>query len=262
MKISLIISTYNRPDALRLCLLSAINQKMPPHEIIIGDDGSGAETRAVVDSIREISPVPVVHVWHEDNGFRLAMMRNKCVAAASGDYIIEVDGDVIMHPLFVKDQCDFAQEGFYLKGGRANLGPGLTDRMCADGRLRRIRYWTRGIESKRENSIHSRLIAGFLAPRYRKKRGRSLGCNMSFFKKDFIAINGYDEFFEGWGGEDGDFARRLTLYGLNKRHLKFAGLVWHLWHEDKYMYNKDENIRYSIRENCAVRCEKGVDQYL
>ena len=54
--------------------------------------------------------------------------------------------------------------------------------------------------------------------------------------------------------EDGDFARRLTLYGLNKRHLKFAGLVWHLWHEDKYMYNKDENIRYSIRENCAVRC--------
>lgn len=163
--------------------MSAINQKMPPHEIIIGDDGSGAETRAVVDSIREISPVPVVHVWHEDNGFRLAMMRNKCVAAASGDYIVEVDGDVIMHPLFVKDHCDFAQEGFYLKGGRANLGPGLTDRMCADGRLRRIRYWTRGIESKRENSIHSRLIAGFLAPRYRKKRGRSLGCNMSFSKR-------------------------------------------------------------------------------
>ena len=126
-----------------------------------------ASGRLYVDIIRLIFIFTFIYV--PKNALQsLLPMRNKCVAAASGDYIIEVDGDVIMHPLFVKDHCDFAQEGFYLKGGRANLGPGLTDRMCADGRLRRIRYWTRGIESKRENSIHSRLIAGFLAPRYRK----------------------------------------------------------------------------------------------
>lgn len=262
MKISLIISTYNRPDALRLCLLSAINQKMLPHEIIIGDDGSGADTRVVIDAIRQISPVPVIHLWHEDNGFRLAMMRNKCVAAASGDYIIEVDGDVIMHPFFVKDHSDFAQVGCYLKGGRANLGRTLTDMLCQRQRLCHIGYFTRGIENKRENTLRMPVLAKFLATRYRRKSGLFLGCNMSFFKSDFIAVNGYDEFFEGWGGEDGDFARRLNLAGLVKRHLKFAGLVFHLWHEDKYMYNKDINFRYSMRDNCEIRCAKGVSQYL
>ena len=121
MKISLIISTYNRPDALRLCMLSAFAQKVLPDEIIIGDDGSDERTREAIDGLRSLSPVPIIHVWHEDNGFRLAMMRNKCVAVASGDYIVEVDGDVIMHPLFIKDHRDFAGEGYYLKGGRANL---------------------------------------------------------------------------------------------------------------------------------------------
>lgn len=262
MKISLIISTYNRPDALRLCMLSAFAQKVLPDEIIIGDDGSDERTREAIDGLRSLSPVPVIHVWHEDNGFRLAMMRNKCVAVASGDYIVEVDGDVIMHPLFIKDHRDFAGEGCYLKGGRANLCQRLTERLCEVGKLPRLNFFTHGIESKRTNTLRIPLLAAYLSSRYRKKRGRALGCNMSFFKKDFIAINGYDEFFEGWGGEDGDFGRRLTLYGLEKRHLKFAGLVYHLWHEDKYMYNKEENFRYSMRDDCMVRCLKGVDQYL
>lgn len=262
MNASLIISTYNRPDALRLCLLSAIGQKLQPIEIIIGDDGSDNVTRRVIDELRPLSKVPIVHIWQEDKGFRLAMMRNKCVAAATGDYIIEIDGDIIMHPLFVHDHCSFACEGYYLKGGRANLGRLLSKRMCDSGVLSPIHFWTYGIESKRANTLHITPLARYLSSRYRKKRGRSLGCNMSFFKKDFIAINGYDEYFEGWGGEDGDFARRLTLYGLTKRHLKFAGLVYHLWHEDKFMYNKEENILYSIRENCPVRCAEGVDQYI
>lgn len=262
MKISLIISTYNRPDALRLCLLSAFDQVLPPDEIVIGDDGSGEETRRLIETMRKISQIPLIHVWQEDEGFRLAMMRNKCVAAASGDYIIEIDGDVIMHPSFVKDHCEFARSGCYLKGGRANLGRKLTAMLCKSERLKHIGCFTRGIENKRENTLHIPMLAKFLSTRYRRKSGLCLGCNMSFFRTDFIAINGYDEFFEGWAGEDGDFARRLNLAGLVKRHLKFAGLVFHLWHEDKYMYNKDANFRYSMRDNCEIRCIKGVDQYL
>ena len=85
---------------------------------------------------------------------------------------------------------------------------------------------------------------------------------MSYFKDDYIAVNGYDEFFEGWGGEDGDFARRLRLHGLKKRHLKFVGLVAHLWHEDKYMYNKEQNFAYSVREDTPAYCANGIDKYL
>ena len=115
-RVSLIVSTYNRPDALRVCLDSVKHQTILPYEVIIGDDGSRSET---ADTIKEISrnfPVPIKHVWHEDNGFRLAMMRNKSVAASSGDYIIEVDGDVFLHPKFIEDHLREAAPGIYVKG--------------------------------------------------------------------------------------------------------------------------------------------------
>lgn len=133
MKTSLIISTYNRPDALRLCLLSVKNQTVMPDEVIIGDDGSRRETADLIKEFSRDFPVPLKHIWHEDKGFRLAMMRNKSVAATTGDYIIEIDGDLILHHKFVEDHIRFAQKGCYLKGGRTNLGRKLTEQALQRG---------------------------------------------------------------------------------------------------------------------------------
>lgn len=262
MKVSLILSTYNRPDALKLCLLSAFRQVRIPDEIIVGDDGSTPETKALIDSLRPQCPTKLIHLWHEDKGFRLAMMRNKCIAAATGDYIVEIDGDIIMHRRFIKDHVDFADRGYYLKGGRANLSKEFTEKICREGRLPSLHLLSNAYEAKRENSLHIPFLGRILMSRYRKHRGLSLGCNMSFFRDDAVAINGYDEFFEGWGGEDGDFARRLLISGLQKRHLKFVGNTFHLWHEDKFMYNKSLNEQYSMRPDPSPRCTRGLDQYL
>lgn len=130
MKFSIIVSTYNRPEALRLCLLSLFEQVHDYDEIIVGDDGSGPETKKLIDSMRHLCPSRLIHVYHEDNGFRLAMMRNKCVAVASNPYIIEVDGDVIPHKHFCEDHIYFARRGYYLKGGRVNLGEKKTEELC------------------------------------------------------------------------------------------------------------------------------------
>lgn len=264
MKVSLIISTYNRPDALAVCVRSVFLQQHMPDEIIIGDDGSTEETSNTIDILKKESPIPIIHLWQKDCGFRLAKMRNKCVAKASGEYIIEVDGDVMLHRHFVSDHIMMSRKGCYVKGGRTNLGKSLTQKICIARTPRHIHFWTHGIESKPENAIHCLPVARFLAPRYRKHKSSALGCNMSFFREDFIKINGYDEYFEGLGGEDGDLGRRLQQSGLTKRHLKFAGIVFHLWHEDKYMYNAEKNIAYSKRPKgqCPVRCENGVDKYL
>lgn len=89
-----------------------------------------------------------------------------------------------------------------------------------------------------------------------------MGCNLSFFRSDAIAVNGYDEYFEGWGGEDFDFARRHRMLGLKKRYLKFAANEFHLWHRENYMCNLSVNGQYCHRDNLSVRCEKGIDQYL
>ncbi len=263
MTTSLIISTYNRPDALSVCLDSVMKQCVLPDEVIIGDDGSGEETQRVVKYFQERFPIPLIHEWHEDNGFRLAMMRNKCVARASGDYIIETDGDVFLHSMFVADHVRQARRGCYVKGGRTNLGKTLTDEICRQRKSRRIRFWTKGIENKPENAIWSRLLSDILVTRY-KGRSLALGCNLSFFRDDFIAVNGYDEFFEGWGGEDLDLGYRFRNYGLKKRTLKFAGILYHLWHEDLYMQNLHKNMNQASisNQNKRVRCDEGVNKYL
>lgn len=262
MKVTLIISTYNRPDALKLCLLSAFRQDLLPDEIIIGDDGSSPETKQIIDNMRKGCPVKLIHIWHEDLGFRLAMMRNKCIALASSEYIIEIDGDIIMHRYFIRDHVRYAEKGFYLKGGRANLNQIFTEKICGNGKLPTLGLFSNAYESKRENSLNIPFIGRLLLSRYRNKRGLSLGCNMSFFRSDAIAINGYDEFFEGWGGEDGDFARRLRLLGIKKHHLKFIGNTFHLWHEDKFMYNKSINEEYSMRYISNPVCENGINKYM
>lgn len=264
IKVSLIVSTYNRPDALAVCIRSVFRQTRLPDEIIIGDDGSGEETRAMIETLKSESPVPLHHVWQEDDGFRKAMMRNKCIAASTGDYIIETDGDAFMDRRLIEDHLKEARPGSYVKGGRCNLGPALTAAICKDEHPRRIHFWTSGIEAKRPNAIHCAPLARYLAPRYRRGRSSALGCNMSYWRADIVRINGYDEYYEGWGGEDWDLGFRLQIAGLKKRYLKFAGLVFHLWHEDKFMYNKEKNINHSIevkgRNN--ARCETGLDQWL
>lgn len=260
-KVTMIVSTYNRPDALVLCLESIRNQRVLPDEVIVGDDGSGEETSRVIRQAQLDFPVPLRHIWHEDKGFRLAMMRNKCLAAARYDYIIQVDGDLILHPSFVADHLAFARKGYYLKGGRVNLTRKKTEQLCTSGRYQRIHFFTRGL-SRRINAIHQLSLARYLAPRKRSAPG--LGANMSFWKEDVVKINGYDEFFEGWGGEDWDFGVRMGHAGLKKLSLKFAAIVYHLWHTDKYMQNKEKNFDYyhqHQRDN-VVRCEHGMDQYL
>ena len=118
MTVSLIITTYNWPRALYLCLDSVMQQTVMPSEILVADDGSGISTRDVVRHFQNISPVPVHHIWHEDRGFRVAAIRNKAIAASSGDYVIHVDGDLILQRNFIQDHILFAREGCYVSGSR------------------------------------------------------------------------------------------------------------------------------------------------
>ena len=263
IKTSLIVSTYNRPDALRLCLQSIARQTILPHEVVIGDDGSKEETRKLIESFQKEFPIPIIHVRQEDEGFRLAMSRNKSVAACQYEYIIEIDGDLILHEKFIADHLRFAQKGYFLKGGRVNLSKPFTESCCQNGHLPVIRFYSKGV-LRRLNAIHWKKLSEFLAARYKKNSILGLGCNMSFWKEDFIRINGYDEFFEGWGGEDYDFACRLTNSGIQRLYLKFSGIVYHLWHNDLYMHNKEKNFdHYHQQKNDKkVWVENGVNKYL
>ena len=263
MTVSVIVSTYNRPDALGLCLKSLAAQTRLPDEIIVGDDGSREETKELIDSFQKNFPVPIIHVWQEDKGFRLAKIRNKSVAASHGEYIIEIDGDLILHKDFVADHLRFAKQGLFLKGGRVNLDDDLTQSLCRSQELKEFGFFSKGL-LRRINAIHCLPLSSYLAPRYKKNKVLGLGCNMSFWRKDYIAINGYDEFYEGWGGEDYDFACRMMNSGVKRLYLKFSGIVYHLWHGDLYMQNREKNFSYYNEQKDAgkIVCENGVSAYL
>ncbi|MDR1407016.1 MAG: glycosyltransferase family 2 protein [Tannerella sp.] len=262
-KVSLIVSTYNRPDALDLCLQSIARQTHLPDEVVIGDDGSTGDTRNLIDARRPAFPVPLVHVWQEDKGFRLAMSRNRAIAASRCEYIVEIDGDLILHRDFIADHLSLARKGHFLKGGRVFLSGKSSEKCCRSGTLPRIHFFSRGI-TRRPNTVRCPALSRYLAARYQKHRFTALGCNMSFWREDCMRVNGYDELFEGWGSEDYDFASRLTNSGVKRLSLKFSAIVYHLWHGAPPQKHIAANRQYYLdaRKRHSARCTNGIDRHL
>lgn len=259
---TLLVSTYNWPAALELCLRSAFSQIQLPDEIVIADDGSGQETRALIDRLRQESPVPIHHVWHEDAGFRKTIILNKAIAQASGDYILQVDGDVVLSPHFVADHLELAEPNYFVCGSRVKLTPELTQAFQADP-SKKI-PWRRLPLTFMLNSFRSRFLRHFLAERYARKIDHLRGCNMAFWRSDLIRVNGYNEDLMQWGHEDGEIAFRLHFAGVKKKALKMGGNVYHLHHKES---SRDNEGRHLVELERVQRehlswCPNGLDKYL
>lgn len=262
---SLIISTYNWLPALTLCLKSCLTQSVMPDEIIIADDGSREETGNYIAKFAEQTTIPVKHIWQPDDGFQLAKIRNKAIAVSSGEYIIQIDGDLILHKDFVKDHLSFKKKNSFVTGSRMLLSRETTEAAfsSSDWSVTRIVAGNKNFF----NSVRLPFLHDFLSQRY-KSKGRFLyyvkGCNMAFWKEDLLTINGYSEDFIGWGREDSDVAVRLMNMGIQKRFLKFGAICYHLYHNeaDRNMEEKNIAMMNDTIERKIFRTEKGVDQYL
>lgn len=262
---TLIISTYNWPQALQLCIKSALSQKKLPDEIIVADDGSGEETRALIERFQQSSPVPIHHVWHEDNGFRLAAIRNKAIAQATGEYIIQVDGDIIMHPYFIKDHLDFAKKKTFVRASRIYLDEAASETLIKSGKTK-VSVWSKGVTNK-TSALHIPLLWGMFETTYKNKgdeRFEIHGCNMAFWKEDAVLVNGYNEDFNGWGPEDKEFVARLLNAGVQKRFLKLGGIAFHIYHKENSKSNlrkNEELFKQSIVSKVKF-CKTGINQYI
>lgn len=265
MNCSLIISTYNWPEALALCLKSVRDQKYLPDEVIIADDGSTDETTRLVKEFQKDFPVGLKHVWHADEGFRLAAIRNKAIASCSSDYIIQIDGDLILHPYFITDHLNIRRKDFFVTGSRVLLSQKSSASL--------IRYESLDIKKyeggKRNflNGVRNKFIRNLLALQY-KTKGRHKyyvkGCNMAFWKKDLIAVNGYNEAFTGWGREDSEIAIRLMNAGIKKQFIKMGAVCYHLFHTEASRELEAKNISM-MQDAIATKkiiAEDGLNKYL
>lgn len=261
MRTALLISTYNWPAALELIFKSLAAQTRMPDEILIADDGSKEETAALIRSFSSTTTVPVKHFWQEDKGFRKSMILNKTVAGSSADYIIQIDGDCIMHSSFVEDHINAAQQGVYLYGSRINILPAAVTKVFKDGIIS-FNFFSKEIKNK-TRTLHIPLLAKMQKAHEGHSR-KFRGCNVSYWKADFIAVNGYNEDFEGWGREDSDLAIRMGNNGVLAKRLKHAGIVYHIYHEIKSKENLELNDQLqnkTITEK-TVFIKNGVDKYV
>jgi glycosyltransferase involved in cell wall biosynthesis len=268
--ISIVVLTYNWPAALSLVLESLRRQSRMPDEIIVADDGSSDDTAALVAKLAPAFSIPLRHIWQEDLGFRAARARNRGILAAKGDYVILVDGDMVLHPDFIADHMRFAQPGFYLQGGRLCVTARETSRLLAGGNPRYHPLvdgdFRRSSGSRRLYALRHPWLAAFKARA--RRGGRIMSCNMSFWKEDLLAVNGFDERMEGYGSEDIELAVRLENLGRQRRQLKFAALAVHLDHPSRApvdpndMSMPNNQILAQTRAEGAVWAGKGIDRHI
>ena len=261
MKISLLISTYNWPKALDLVLLSIENQILKPDELLLADDGSTKETTNLINAFKKKSSISVIHVWHEDNGFQRTVILNKAIAQSKGDYIIQTDGDCILHPYFVKDHMLLAKKNMYLFGSRVTIKEEILVKLFQNKKIK-FNFFSIGIK-KRTRTIRIPFFTIFYKSKMELSK-KIRGCNISYWKKDFIAVNGYNEDMTGWGREDSELIIRMMNMGCVGKRIRYCGIVYHIWHpiSSKSNLNKNNQIQEDAIMNKTLRCKNGVDKYL
>ncbi|HUI68864.1 MAG TPA: glycosyltransferase family 2 protein, partial [Nitrospirota bacterium] len=248
MKISVIVPTYNRPKALKLCLLSLASQSIMPYDILIADDGSTAETRDTVLEMQEkLKHVfPVKHVWHEDIGFRKPKILNETVRQSTADYLIFIDGDCMAHRHFIRSHVENSSPDAILSGKRVEIGKELTKRLIDSGtilnsfNLRLL--WDAAMSRSRKVEeaiiIRNRYLR-HITHRDRITNDGVWGCNFSLYKDLFMAINGCDEDFLDGSIEDNDLGIRVLNQGKQIRSVRGLAIIFHLWHESSWSFEND-----------------------
>jgi len=246
--ISVIVSTYNREDALDVVLRALSRQSDRKFEIIVADDGSGPATARVVSEWAARTTLPIKHVWHEDRGFRLADIRNRGIRASAGAYVIFLDGDCIVRPSFVTAHRHLAERRWFVTGTRILLSPGLTDRILQQGlepEMWGLARWLAPRARRQLNRLAPLLdlpLGGTRKLIGRRWRG-GRGSNMAFWRADLEKVDGFDTSFSGWGREDSDLFIRLIRAGVRRKDGRFATGVLHLWHPEADRSRLAENDR-------------------
>jgi glycosyltransferase involved in cell wall biosynthesis len=261
MNCCLIITTYNWPEALSLVLSSALSQSILPDEIIVADDGSGESTRKALAEFPNTTLTPIIHSWQKDDGFQLAKSRNRAIAVARYEYIIVVDGDMILHKEFIRDHKRVAKKGIYIQGSRALLQKDFSKSILVNNCFKKPSLFSNEAKNK-INLFRIPLISMLFSFFKYQNINRIRGCNFSLFKEDIIKVNGFDEDFVTWGKEDSEFVQRLFNNGVLRKNLKFAGLQYHLYHpEGLSNINNIDLLKKTITRK-VKKCVNGINKYI
>ena len=265
---AVIVTTYNRPDALAAVLEGFREQDTQSFELLVADDGSTGETREVVEAYARSAPHPVRHVWQEDEGFRAGAARNRALAQTSAEYVIFTDGDCVPPPFFVRRHLELAEPGCFLAGNRMLLTEAFTrevlEQQTPVHRWRTARWVAAWMKRDVNRALPlANLPDGSFRVRSPNRWAGVKTCNLSVWRSDLVRVNGFDERYSGWGLEDSDLVIRLLHAGVKHKSARFAAPVFHLWHRENDRTRLAENQKQleEIVASDRVVASVGLDRY-
>ena len=252
--VSVIISTYNKPEYLAKVLLSYQFQTFKNFEVVIADDGSTNETKTLIENMSKDVRFPIQHIWQPDDGFQKTKILNKATVAAQSEYLIYTDGDCMARADFVETHLALRKKGFALSGGYFKLSKGVSrkanfdiiasqDCFKADWLLRHGQA-----KSFKMNKLSSSKLKTTLLNTFTPTKATFDGMNVSVWKQDVLDVNGFDERMQ-YGGEDRELGERLMNYGIRFKQIRYSAICLHLYHERPYKNNE------VLEKNSIIRAE-------
>ena len=265
--ISVVLATYNWPQALRFCLQCLSEQTDKNFEVVIADDGSTDETAQLIKSCSQSLDIKIKHVWQQDVGFRKAMILNKAMAESAGEYLVFLDGDCLAQPDFIERHRKLSQSGVMVTGSRVLLGKILTEQLCESGYWSYKNFVSNAFSYRLTGELNKIFPLIFKVPDnsmrlYKNFVWRRIkGCNMAAWREDALKIQGFDENLQGWGHEDADFVFRLQQAGIRRKSGAWATEVLHLWHLSASQENATKNAEI-VRAKILAKDHLHGDKFL
>jgi glycosyltransferase involved in cell wall biosynthesis len=263
--ISVIVTTYNRADALEAVLRSLARQTDQDFEVVVADDGSTAATAQLIDAWKAKVGHRLDHVWHADRGFRAAEIRNHAILAARGAYCIFLDGDCLARPDFVAIHRHLAEPGWFVTGNRILLSRELTAQVLRENLSPEVWGFAGWIAERWRGGVNRlaallRLPLGPLRGLRRHAWRGARSCNLAIWRADLDRVDGFDADYSGWGKEDSDIIVRLLHAGVRRKDGTFATGVIHLWHAefDRSLLPKNERKLARLVDSDRVRAQHGL----
>ncbi|RZT00349.1 glycosyltransferase family 2 protein [Aquimarina brevivitae] len=269
MNISIVLSTYNQPLWLKKVLIGYDCQNVKDFEVVIADDGSDENTRAVIQEFSAISTYPIKHVWHEDKGFRKTEILNKAMQQCATNYFLFSDGDCIPRADFVARHLQYREKGYFLSGGYFKLPKEISEAITEDDIRNQNCFDIQWLRSKglpfkfKFNKLSKHNFKAKLKDWITPTKATWNGMNSSGWKEDIFAANGFDERMQ-YGGEDRELGERLMNKGIKPKQIRFRAVCVHLHHERGYvkpeMIENNKKIRKVTKEQKLTRTLFGIEK--
>jgi GT2 family glycosyltransferase len=271
-KASIILATYQWPEALALVLSALLTQTEKSFEVQLADDGSDSRTKDLVAAYQKRAFYPIHHFWQENKGFRKSRILNEAIRAAQGGTLIFLDGDCVPHKDFVAQHMALQSPGHYVCGRRVDLSrefsAALSPSAIEQGALNGtpaglLRLWLDSLRKGGSKPFHRAYMVRH--PFFRRLFGMEevvdlKGCNFSVQREAMLRINGFDEAYEGYGREDTDVELRLQNLGLRIRSAKNLCLQFHLWHEPRGFTPANEGLLAEVKASGRVKALRGLEE--